>query len=316
MKKMSTFNTNTLLHTIFKWSSIILVILTVILLSILSFVKNLGLDVNARNITTIAVIGVVLNYLIWDTFYKEQYSRVMKEDTDNSLQKKYSIHKRYYDARKGFTQAELRAHIHKYNQEFTQSWLEDVEDVTGRKIEDTYVDKKLVDVGIRNGRYKGNSHKLLIWRIKHRRYPKSGVKSPRQLLNMLSVGKSNSMKMHTNGEVVYHGVGRASKVITSGVGMFFSASIVYDFISEGWQKAIIGLIIGLILIVASSIFGSTSGVKGAQIKLSATEEVCELLEEWKGTTIDIEKYGDFESISEVDKKVEILEVEQRTISIE
>lgn len=316
-KKLGAFSINRMLHSVLRFGSIILVVLAIIILALLSFVTNLGIDPSIRNITTIALIALVLNFMIWDMFYKDQYNKVMSEDINNGAKNKYSVHVRYYKARKGFTQQQLRANIRKYNQNYINAWLEDIEDITGRKVNDTVIDTKtgLKEIGIRNGRYKGNSHKFLIWRVKHRKYPKSGIKTPRQLLNILSVGKSDAMKIHTNAENVHRNVGRVTKIITSFVGTFLAASIVYEFIEGTWESAIVKLIINITLIFASLFFGAVSGLKGAQMQLSVTEEICDLLEEWKNVPADIEKYGDI-IIDDTDIKTEEKPVDDRCISIE
>lgn len=297
--RILSFNINTFLHSILKYGSIILVVVSIAVLALLSFVTNIQFDPEMRNVTIVTLVALVLNCSIWDMFYKDQNAKVLSEDVTAALAKQYSVHKRYYDARKGLTQQQLRIEIRKYNQAFTQSWLEDIEDITGRKIDDTIDDKgNIIDVGIRNGKYRGNTHKFLIWRVKHRLYPKSGVKSPRQLLNMLSVGKSDSMKMHTNAAKVYHTSHRITKIFTSFCGALLGASIVYEFITDHWETASIRLAINILLIVMSIVLGSASGIKGAQIQLSSTEEVCELLEEWKQQPAEFNKYSDINVIVE------------------
>lgn len=277
--KITTLSLNKILHSILRWGSIILVILSVVLLSLLSFVENLGIDPSVRSLTTIALVGVVLNYLIWETFYKDQYTSAMSKDIEEATYNRYSIHKRYYNARKGLKQDDLRVYIRQYNQNFVRAWLDDIVDITGRSVDE-----------IRKGGYRGNTHKFLIWRVKHRKYPKSGIKTPRQLLNILSIGKSESMKIHTNAEAAYRHSHRISKIITSVFGAFFAASLVYEFIKDNWQYAVMQLVIQIVLIFMSLFFGSMSGLKGAQIKLSITEEICDLLEEWRKQPPEIYKY--------------------------
>lgn len=313
--KLLSFNINMLLHAILKYGSILLVVISIVILALLSFVTNIQFDPELRNVTIVTAIALVLNVVIWDTFYKDQNSKVLSEDIKASGLKRYSVHKRYYDARKGFTQQQLRANIRKYNQDFVQSWLDDIEDITGRKIEDTKDEHdNIVDIGVRNGGYRGNSHKFLIWRVKHRLYPKSGIKSPRQLLNMLSVGKSDSMKIHTNAAKTYHTTGRLAKTFTSLLGALLGASIVYDFITDNWETALIRLAINILLIVMSIVFGSASGIKGAQIQLSSTEEVCELLEEWKHEPAELDKYGDI-LVTEETTSEEVEEEEKKNTPI-
>lgn len=315
--KLLSFNMNTFLHSILKYGSIILVVISVIVLALLSFVTNIQFDPELRNVTIVALVALVLNCMIWDIFYKDQNAKVLSNDVNAAANNKYSVHKRYYDARKGFTQQQLRAGIRKYNQDFVQSWLEDIEDITGRKIEDTLdAIGNVVDVGIRNGRYKRNSHKFLIWRVKHRLYPKSGVKSPRQLLNMLAVGKSDTMKMHTSAAKIYHTSHRISKIFTSLFGALLGASIVYEFIADHWETAIIRLVINVLLIAMSIVFGSISGIKGAEIQLASTEEVCELLEEWKHEPPLVEKYSEASNVTTTQEVVDNEKKITPTIQIE
>lgn len=278
--KLSSFSAHKLLYTIIKYGSIILAAASIIVLCLLSFVENIGLSTDFRDVTVITLVALVLNCLLWDTFYKDQYSKVLFEDINAAAQKKYSVHKRYYDARKGYTQAELRAYIRKYNKDFVDSWLQDVEDITGRKIDD-----------IEKESYKHNTHKLLIWRIKHHRYPNSGLHSPQQLLTALSIGQSQGLKLHTNAAEKSHTSKLIVKILTSALTTFLAAAITYNFITDA-QQAILKLVLSILLIFLSILFGATSGVKGGQTKLSTAEQICELLEEWKGKPIDFNKYGD------------------------
>lgn len=300
---LRSFSINTFLHSVLKYGSIILVIISVIILALLSFVTNIQFSPKIQNVAIFTIIALVLNCVIWDMFYKDQHSKVLSKDIDAAHESKYSVHKRYYDARKGFTQQQLRVNIRTYNQELVQSWLDDIEDITGRKINDTLdANGEVIDVGIKNGGYKGNSHKFLIWRVKHHLYPKSGIKYPRQLLDMLDVHKSDSMKINTSAAKKYHISHMITKVFTSLCGSFLGASIVYEFIADDWETAIIKLAINILLIAMSIFLGSVSGIKGAQIQLSSTEEVCELLEEWKHKSPEIDKYTYINTSEKVENK--------------
>ena len=264
---MNRFSTEQLVNKIVAWGSKILFIVGIIILSYLSFVENFDINLSIRNVTTIALIAMVLNYLVWDSNYQSNYSKVLNQDAVN---KDYSIHKRYYFARKGWEHTKLQERIRKYNKDFVTAWIQDVEDITGR------TEKQIIE-----GPYFRNHHKLLIWRIKRRKYPKSGIRTARSLLYVLSVGNSGSMRIDVRKAERYHSLNRFKKIITSSLSTLLVASLVYDFISGDWDAAILKLIINIALLFMSLFFGTIGGVKGAQIKLSTAEEICEKLEEWK-----------------------------------
>lgn len=301
--KLSTFSAHKMLYTIIKYGSIILAIASIIVLALLSFVQNIELSSDFKDVTIITLVSLVLNCLLWDTFYKDQYSKILYEDINAATNKKYSVHKRYYEARKGYTVSQLREHIRTYNKEFTKAWLQDVEDITGRKI-----------VDIETEPYRGHTHKCLIWRVKHRRYPNSGLHSPQQLLNTLSVGQSSSQKMHTKAAEHSHILKLFNKILTSALSAFLAAAITYEFITD-WQAAILKLVLTVLLIFVSILFGATSGVKGGQTKLSTAEQICELLEEWKGKPIEFNKYDAINDTETVEPEKEISKKITSTIEI-
>ena len=126
---------------------------------------------------------------------------------------------------------------------------------------------------------------------------------------MLSVGRSEGMKLTTNAETIYHNSNRIGKLFTSICTMFFAASIVYEFITEGWSHAVIQLVIYIATIFMSLFFGAMSGLKGAQIKLSTVEEVCSLLEDWRNQPPQIDKYDEAKDDTVKDEIVKPVEVE-------
>lgn len=304
--KISRLNSANIMSSIIKYGTHILFVMAVIVLSYLSFVQNLSLDPSIRNITTIALVALVLNYLIWDSYYKLYYNNTMANDIANE---KYCIHRRFYYARKGWGYIQLQNEIRKYNQNFRQNWLDDVEDATGYKINDV-VDPNtgfVIELGLVNGPYKHRHCKLLIWRIKHRKYPKSGISSPRQLLNVLRVGKTSGTVMKINAAEIYHGVSSVKKILTAAASTFLAAALAYDFISpDGVRSALLKLILLLLTLFMSFFFGSVSGTKGAQIKLGVAEEVSELFEIWKNESANEEPYpilNYYENNSKINKAV-------------
>lgn len=264
--------------TIMKYGANMLFVGAILVLSYLSFVDNFNINPSARNITILSIAALALNWVVWDMCHKKCYKQALDSDLMNA---DYCIHKRYYLARKNCKEQWLQERIREYNRLFLESWKMDVEDETGRYIKDTTDECGVLILGIKNGGYKHHSHKLLIWRIKHNAYPKSGIKSPRQLLNVLSVGSSGSMKMVINKAEHMHASGRVKKLFTSALGTFFAGALVYDFISGNWESAILKLVINVGLLFMSWLFGSLSGASSGQVKLAITEDICGLFEEWK-----------------------------------
>ncbi len=261
------FSANNTMTKIVKYGANIIFIGAIIILSYLSFVENFAINPDVRSITTLALVSALLNYIVWDMRYKSDYNKVLLNDINNV---EYSVHKRYYLARKGWKYDALQIAIRTYNANFIESWIQDVEDITGRTREQ-----------IVKGKYIKNPHKILIWRLKHRMYPKSGVKTPKDMLYMLSVGKGDRLKINVRRAEHYHIRKKCTKAITSILATVLVASLVYDFIQGDIKGAILKLILNVGVLCINWILGSFMGIKGAQIKLDDTEEVCEKLEEWK-----------------------------------
>lgn len=267
MKRITDFSTQKLMTKIVKYSTWIIFIAALIVMIYLSFVDNFGISSSVQRITTVAVIALVLNWVVWDSRYRSDYDKLLTNDIMND---KYSIHRRYYFARKGWRYEDLQKRIRLYNKDFVNAWLGDVEDITGRTIQE-----------IEKGSYKGHDHKFLIWRIKHHKYPKSGLKTPRDVLYILSVGGSGGMKIRVRKAEHQHAFGRISKIITSLLSTTLVASITVTFIQGDIATALLTLLINIVILCISLFFGAASGIKGAKIKLATAEQICELLEEWK-----------------------------------
>ena len=258
--KLSNISSHKVVSKIIKWGSQILFILSLAIMVYLSFVDDIGLTVNLQRLTTIGIIGVVLNALVWDSYYKKNYEAVMQEDVSNSEKGKYSIHKRYYFARKGWKQVPLQTAIRQYNRNYIKAWIMDIEDRCGRTEQE-----------IIKGPYKKNSHKWLIYRLKHRVYPTSGIKTPNDLLCLLDVSISNSMRIDVRQAEHFAMKYRLLKLITSVLSVALAASIVVTFLNDGWETAIITLLLNVIILFSSLFLGACLGTRGAKIKLSTVE---------------------------------------------
>lgn len=294
-QEISRFSNEMFISKLVRWGTNILVIAAVIVLAVLSFVKNFDISPSMRNITTLGLISMVLNWLLWDMFYKRAYNVIINNDIQNT---EYSVHKRYYFARKDWTYDDLQKAIKVYNKSFVEAWIQDVEEIIGKSREQ-----------IVNGGYKGMDHKFLIWRLKHRKYPKTGIKTPKDLLYILSVGKSTNMKISIKAAEKQHNVGRLSKIFTSAIGAALGASFVFEFIDGDCVTALIKMLINVSLICMSVVMGFQSGTSGGKIKISTAEEVCEKLEEWKHSIPTEVPYKDIVVSKELPK------VEENTITL-
>lgn len=282
------FDINEITNKLLQVGSSLLFAVAVLILAYLSFVKSFQIQPSWQTMTVIGVVTLVMNWLIWDTKYKDEYEKVLQLDKNN---KDYCIHKRYYEARRGWKYNDLQDKIRQYNKDFLKAWLNDVEDITGRTIKE-----------IEEGPIKGMPHKHLIVRIKKKLYPKSGIKTPRDLLYILSVGKADSMKIKVKAEETYHTTGRINKIFTSMLGAILSASFVFEFIDGNWWNVILRIIITVVFLFMSFFFGAIAGQKGGKLKLSTAEEVSEKLEEWKNIKPSQEPYLEKEVIKVEENK--------------
>lgn len=267
MKKITNFSTQKLMTKIMAWGTTLLFLAALGVMAYLSFVTNIEINPNIRNITVVALVALVLNYIVWDSRYKADYDKAMTADI---LNEKYSIHRRYYFARKGLKQTEVQAYIRQYNKDYTQAWLDDVVDETGRTIEE-----------IVNEPYKGHDHKLLIWKVKHHKYPKSGLKRSREVLSVLNVSGSDGMRIDIKKSEHQHATGRIKKLITSMLSTFLAASLAVNFVQGDLTSAFLTLLLNVVILFSSLFFGALAGMKGAKVKLATAEQISELLEEWR-----------------------------------
>ena len=114
MRKITNFSTQKLMTKIMTWGTTLLFIAALGVMAYLSFVTNIEMNPSIRNITVVALVALVLNYIIWDSRYKADYDKAMTADI---LNEKYSIHRSYYFARKGLKQTEVQAFICQYKKD-------------------------------------------------------------------------------------------------------------------------------------------------------------------------------------------------------
>lgn len=293
VKKTAESSTQKIVSGIIKWGTQIVFLVSLVVLSYLSFVDSFKIKPSLKSISMISLVALVLNWVVWDSWYTSTYEKLLLQDKTN---KEYSIHRRYYHARRGWKYNELQQYIRRYNINFVKTWETDVEDITGRSIED-----------IRNGPYKGNDYKHLIHKIKHHNYPKSGIKTPKDLLYVLSVSGSDTMKIDIHKAEKLHTAGRISKLIKSALSTLFAASIVVNFVDSDWQSAALTLLINIAILFSSLFFGSLSGAKAAKVKLALAEEVSEMLEEWRNVPPSEEPYTEYKVFAEEVKSKPIVE---------
>lgn len=267
MKKVNDLSTQKVMTTIVKWGTQIVFLISIVIVAYLSFVDDFKIKPSLKNVSILSAVAAVLNWIVWDSWYTSMYEKSITLDRNNP---EYSVHRRYYNARKGWKYNELQNCIRNYNRNFVEQWKADVEDITGRSIAE-----------IESGGYRHHDHKRLIRKIKKHAYPKSGIKTPKDMLYVLSVNASDSMKLRIHKAEHYHVFGKFKKAFSSVLSMIFAASIAVSFIKDGWQEAMFTLLLMVAVLFSSLFFGAMAGAAGARMKLATCEEICELLEEWK-----------------------------------
>lgn len=270
----------------------IIVVFVIGFLAYLSFVENLAFTPNWKTATLFSVSSVLASWLIWNMFYKRYYTSTIEQDKVNAQVKEYSVQFRYYMATKDWEDSALQAAIDKYNDEFVEKWLNWVEKTTGVPIEsrkEVVIDpdtneEKVVDVkGIKDLPYRKFPHKILMWRIKHHKYPKSGYKTSREVLSLFSSQDSDFKERKLHADKTFFGRKTAMKLLTSIFILAVGASITIQFIQGNWADATYRLILGLGALLLSIFFGAYNGITGARLKLAIVEDVCYDLEKWANT---------------------------------
>jgi len=301
--RISKFSSDALIMVFFKFGAGIVFALALAILAILSFVNDIQITSELRNASLIAFVSLILNYFVWETYYKVNYDKVLQSDLKNE---KYCIHRRFYNARKGYSYKSLQENIKTFNKDFKLAWIADVEELTGRKEQD-----------IVNEGYKKHTNKILIFRLKHKLYPKTGIKSPKDLLRVLSVGGSGKYQYDFKRSEKMHSGTRLMKLINSAIFIFLIASVAIDFITGNLYSALYKLLLNVAMLFCSLFTGSTLGIKSAKIKLSCAEDAAELMEQWKNLLKPTEEpFNEVKSSNEVVSSNENVVVKNDVIATE
>lgn len=293
------FNLNTILSQLINWVAYIIFIISLGIIFYLSFVQSFEIVTDWRSLTIYSGTAVLLVWINWMNFYKRQYESVMSEDIDQHSKNQYSIHARYYLAIRDWSDKELQLKIDEFNKEYTKKWIQWVEKTTGVPVEtcvkvkeDQYgnpiigVDGKpemVKVIGIKDLKYKGFKHKILMWRIKHHVYPQSGYKTSMELMSLFSYQDSNLNKRHLKADRFFYVRKSSTKLLSSLLIVTMGGGLIPQMVQGDWWTVALRLIIALGSLAGAILMGSINGVRGARIKLSVVEDACVDLEQWKGT---------------------------------
>ena len=293
------FNLNNILSQIIQFAAYIVLIISVLAMLYLSFVDKFKIKIDLLTLSIFSLALVVLSWINWTTFYKRQYEKLMSDDIYQHDNNKYSIHARYYYAIKDWSDIELQKKIDEFNAEYEAKWLRWVEKTTGFPIEtreevelgkdgkpildENGEPKKILVKGIKDLPYKGFTHKLLMWQIKHHKYPQSGYKTSMELMSLFAFQDANLNKRNLRADKSFYRFHSIKKLVTTLMTVTLGASILPEMITGNWGSAIIKLLLGIMSISMSVIFGAINGIQGARLKLSTVEEACGDLERWSNT---------------------------------
>ena len=307
------FNLNTVLSAIINYAAYIILVFSVAIMLYLSFVKKFDIEFDLLTVGIFSIALITLSWVNWTTFYKRQYEKVMSEDIEQHAQNKYSIHVRYYNVIKDYSDIELQKDIDKFNTEYTNKWLRWVEKTTGVPIESGYqveldengkpkLDEngkpiKVFVKGIKDLPYKGFKYKRLMWRIKHHRYPQSGYRTSMELMSLFAFQEANLNKRDLKADKKYYAVHATQKFISTFMTVVFGASIIPEMMSGDWCSTILKLVLGIFSIVMSVVFGAIHGIQGARLKLSIVEEACGDLERWSDKKPIFSPYNEPENVN-------------------
>jgi hypothetical protein len=300
------FSTESILKSVVKNSAWIVFAFGVAAVTYLSFVENFEINLNWSTIGVLSAGAMLLSWLIWSSFYRKNYEELMDTDIQNISEGVYSIHKRYYDVIKLWKEVDLQVAIDKFNEEYTEKWLRWVEKRTGKPIETKteLVDgKKIVTLGIKELPYKGFKYKMLMWRIKHHKYPTSGYTTSMEVLNLFSYNDANFNKRDLSADKKFYASKGIKRIATGLLTIITGAGLIPQMIDGEWWSVIFTLIITIGSLIMALIFGSINGTQGARKKLSLVEECSMDLERWGDYRPNIEPYS--EQVKEVtDVKIE------------
>lgn len=295
-QRFSGLNTKNIVETVLRYALPIMFTLAILVMIYFSFIDNISMPGNWRSVTLFGLSGGALSYMIWVTSYKKQYENILDEDLNNEV---YSIHRRYYFARRGWKIEELQMKLEIAKHNFVEAWIKDIEEITGRKREDI----------IKQG-YKGFAHKVLIYRLKHNLFPKFGVRYARELLQVLNVAYSPNQPIAIHAAEKHYRWHATTKLIFTILILCTTGSILIEFLTGSILTALFRLAVAIISLVTSLVMGSVNGYVGAQKKLGVAEMVSENLEEWKGMVVTEEPFKEVKRKVIEEPKVEQLSMEE------
>ena len=322
------FNLNNILSAVINYAAYIVLIISIGIMLYLSFIQKFEIKIDLLTLTIFSIALVALSWINWTTFYKRQYEKIMAEDIEQNEKNKYSIHVRYYNAIKDYSDVELQKDIDKFNDEYTAKWLRWVEKTTGFPIESRYeveldedgkprLDEngqpiKIFVKGIKDLPYKGFKHKILMWRIKNHKYPQSGYTTSMELMSLFAFQDANLNKRNLKADRTFYTTHAIQKFVSTLMTVVFGASIIPEMISGDWGIAILKLILGVVSISMSVVFGAINGIQGARLKLSSVEEACSDLERWSNKKPVLAPYSeikteDIEPNSNEDESTKIIQ---------
>ena len=294
------FNLNTVLSAIINYAAYIVLVISMAVMLYLSFIQKFNIKIDLLTVTIFSIALIALSWINWTTFYRRQYEKVMTEDIEQNETGKYSIHVRYYNAIKDYSDIELQKDIDKFNDDYTNKWLRWVEKRTGKTVEEI---KKLP--------YKGFKYKIIMWRIKHHKYPQSGYTTSMELMSLFSFQDANLNKRDLRADRKFYTTHAIQKFFSTAMTVIFGASIIPEMISGEWWTAVLKLVLGIFSIGMSVIFGAINGIQGARLKLSSVEEACGDLERWADKKPELGPYSEHKT----EEKVEPKKVENKSTEI-
>lgn len=311
------FNMNNVLNQIMSYGAYLILTGSIIILIYMSFIESLDLNLDWKTIGIFSLTTVGLSWFCWDTFYRKQYEQVLSDDIEQQGKNKYSIHSRYYNAIKDWTDISLQKAIDSFNEDYTKKWLNWVEKTTGYPIETRFEEvtdpiTKKIDVvkhlGIKDLPYKKFKYKFLMWRIKNHKYPQSGYTTSMELMSLFSFQESNMNKRQLRADKYFYRKGAIKKLVFSLLAVGLGASLVPTIITGNWEAILLKLLLALGALFSSVFTGAIGGVRGARLKLSIVEDTCFDLEKWGNKKPIISPYKEPIKIEEKTEQLSMSEL--------
>ncbi len=285
MNKSNQITLTSIMNRVVTASAYIILGAAILVLTYLSFVETINTSIDWKTVSIFSGATILLSYSCWTMFYKKQYEQILNDDLQKVELGKYSIQLRYRNAITDWSDKDLQDAVDKFNKDYVDKWLREVESKTGVPIQDTPIfDSEGNEVGqtkgILNRPYRKFPYKYLMWRVKHHKYPTSGYKSSMELLSLISYQDSDFNKRKLRADKTFFIINCSKKVFSSGASVIVGASIVPEMISGDYFTAFLKLIIAIVTLLSSVITGAVAGIKGGRIKLSIIEDTSADIERW------------------------------------